>query len=171
MKFQIVAATFFITSTLTSGTSWAESICYDVVESSTSTTNITSTLQTGQIKLKLVRAGTSDVVFNKTGTLVGVITGTLPDGRPILTHTAKFSEGFSYTTQGDVATPMSDPTQCSFAAIEFISHIARGTKLFDNLQPYFDETVYNGVVATGEISNCPDLNRNTFSLAGRLCKP
>jgi len=170
MKSQIVAAAFLITSTLIPGASWAESVCYDVVESSTSTTNITPTLQTGQITLKLVRAGTSDVVFNKTGTLVGVITGTLPDGRPILSHTAKFGEGFSYTTQGDVATPISDPTQCSFSAIELISHIARGTKLFDNLQPYFDETGVGGVVANGEISNCPDLNRNTFSLAGRLCK-
>lgn len=164
MKSKISVISLLISTALISSNSFAKKKCYDVT-GNTVTKNITETIQVGNIALTLTGAD-GNVVFSETGSLVGVITGTLQDGRPILSHTAKFHKGVSFTSEGDIATPTSDPSGCSFSAMEVISRFAKGTKLFSKLQPNLND---GGIVAEGNFSNCPDLNENTFSFRGQVC--
>ena len=166
MKSKIIAIALCAATTSIgySASSFAET-CYDVT-GSVNTENVTSALQIGSMNLNL--SDNSGLVFSESGSLVGNITGTEDYGKTILSHKARFSQGDSFVTEGDVAQITGvldlDPNgmPCAFSVFEQITNIARGTNLFKNV------TSIN-VTAVGSVSNCPHLNANSFELGGVLC--
>ena len=178
MKSKIAVFTL-LASTITSGYSinTLAQTCYDAT-GFVSTENMTSTLQIGEISLEL--SDQSGLEFSETGSLAGNITGGGSDVLAYLSHTARFSQGDSFVTNGDAAVldvsvengfnPVRDfyfddngvPVACSFWVKENISDIIRGTRFFQNV-------VSVHVTAQGYISNCPNENLNYFELSGELC--
>ena len=168
MKSKVLTMTLLASSTMIgySTTTVAEEICYSVGGSLT-TENITPTIQLGNMTLTL--SYDTGEVFSETGSLVGNITGgDAAIGQSVLSHTARFSQGDSLVTEGDVAqiTGILDVDEnsvpCAFSIYEQITDIAKGTRFFKNV------TSAN-VVALGTVSNCPNLNENSFNLQGELC--
>lgn len=150
-----------------STTSLAEEICY-AVGGSLTTENVTSTLQIGDINLTLTDAS-GNQVFSEAGSLVGNITGANNTGATFLSHKARFSQGDSFVTEGDVAQIVGYPLDyddnempCAFPIYETITDISKGTRFFKGV------TSVN-VVAVGSVYNCPVLNENSFVLDGTLC--
>jgi hypothetical protein len=171
MKLKIIALAL-LASTITIGystTSIAEEICYSVGGSLT-TENITNTLQIGNMTLTL--SDENGEIFNETGSLVGNITGgDASIGQSVLSHKARFPQGDSFVTEGDLAqiTGLLDfifvdgvPVPCAFSISEYITDIPKGTRLFKNV------TSVN-VAAQGAVYNCPSKNENSFELSGVLC--
>ena len=148
-----------------SATSFAE-MCYTVGGSLT-TENVTPSLQMGNISLTL-SDDSGEEVFSETGSLVGNITGTDEWGKTFLYHKARFPQGDSFRTEGDVATITEfldfdeQGMPCAFGIIEKITDIPKGTNFFKNVTNV-------DVTATGTVSNCPGLNENFFELSGELC--
>lgn len=143
--------------------SFAET-CYDV-SGSVTTENVTSTLQIGNMSLTLT--DDSSVVFSEMGSLVGNITGAAGPATMILSHTARFPQGDSFVTEGDVAQitgfiDFDGDVPCAFSVTEKINNIAKGTRFFKNVTSV-------DVTAIGSLSNCPNLNENSFQLSGTLC--
>ena len=136
--------------------------CYDVAGSSSSR-NVTESVQIGRISLTLSQGGTT--AFNATGILVGRITGAISPIETLLSHTIRFPRGHGFITEGDHATIIGpgpyDPS-CSVAATETVSNIIVGTRFFKNVSSV-------DISADGYISFCPDLNENRFDLRGELC--
>jgi hypothetical protein len=162
-----VAITLLASSTMIgySATSFAEEICYSVGGSLT-TENITPTLQMGNMTLTL--SDENGGVFRETGSLVGNITGgEAALGQSVLSHKARFPQGDSFVTDGDVAQVwevlvFDEGVPCAFTIYEQITDIAKGTKFFKNV------TSVN-VTAQGTVYNCPGMNENSFDLSGELC--
>jgi hypothetical protein len=172
MKSHSLAKTLLVTVALiaNSKTSLAET-CYKV-EGTAVTENVTNTLQMGTMNLTLKEYSSGATVFNKSGSLVGNITGTDGFGATILSHTARFSQGNSFVTEGDKAvlvppyvvdTLPDGITACSFMIHETITHLVKGTNLFKNVA---DSTE---IYADGIVSQCPGEPRNEFTLSGQLC--
>lgn len=146
--------------TLTDGT------CYNV-GGIVNTKNVTSNIQLGTINLQLSNEkNPKDIVFSKIGFLSGNIVGT--EGFVInLSHTARFSNGNGFVTDGDKAKIISvrnteNEIACSYYVIEKINNIARGTRFFRNVTSV-------DITADGYVSNCPEENENFFDLSGKLC--
>ena len=168
MKSKVAAITLLASTTMVgySTTLFAET-CYDA-SGSVTTENITSTLQMGNISLTLSDSGSP--VFSETGSLVGNITGADSFGATLLSHKARFPQGYSFVTSGDkaelafpyVRETLEDGTPCSFWIHETISNIAKGTRFFKNVKS-------GEIFADGYISNCPNENENHFELSGQLC--
>jgi hypothetical protein len=170
MKSRSIASAFLACSLLSgySGISLAES-CYSV-EGDTNTRNITPTLQIGDISLRLSDESGIEVL-NESGPLIGNITGSEGIGTVLLSHRASFPFGDIFVTKNDKAV-LAAPyvraalpdgvTACSFFMKETISEIANGKGLFSNV-------ISVNILAEGYISNCPDENRNEFTLSGNIC--
>lgn len=141
--------------------------CYEARGTST-TENITSNLQIGEISLIL--SGSKGAVFSETGSLVGNITGTSGTGTTLLSHFARFPKGNGFYTINDktvlaypyVRDTLEDGTPCSFYIHETIRKIAKGTGFFKKITNV-------ELFADGYISNCPGQNENQFELSGTLC--
>jgi len=166
MKSKGIAIALFAAATTVgySATSSAD-ICYNV-EGSLTTENVTSTLQIGNVSLTLSDQSGSQV-FSETGSLVGNITGADGPGTTFLSHKARFPQGDSFITEGDVAQitgilDFDENGPCAFTIYEQITDIAKGTRFFKNV------TSVN-VTALGSVSNCPGLNENSFDLTGEIC--
>jgi hypothetical protein len=138
-----------------------------VVEGWVETTNISETLQVGQVNFHIT--GRDGVVFDGTGAIVGEIKSTALDGTPptvFLDHTMVFPRGQRVETTGDEAALLyptgfeDDGTPCAFAVTESITQLS-GNKLFRHA------TV--DVTAVGTISSCSDDNANRFTLSGEIC--
>lgn len=148
-----------------STTSFAEEICYTVGGSLT-TENTTPTIQMGSMTLTL--SDESGEVFSETGSLVGNITGgDASIGQSVLSHKARFAQGDSFRTDGDIAQIVAllefdGSVPCGFSVVETITDIPKGTGLFKNV------TSVN-VTAIGTVYNCPGINENSFELVGELC--
>jgi len=148
-----------------STTSFAE-ICYDVGGFLT-TENVTSSLQIGNVSLTL--SDDSGQVFSETGSLVGNITDANTTGATFLYHKARFPQGDSFRTEGDVAQIIGGPiafeengTPCAFPILEKITEISKGTGIFKNV-------THVDVTANGTVSACSFNNENAFELIGKLC--
>jgi hypothetical protein len=142
-------------------------VCYKVF-GSVSTTNVTDAIQVGQISLALTD-GSGNTAFADTGNLVGQITGAVSTGTTVLEHTAKFSQGNGFKTEGDTAqiigTPLDfdeDGIPCAFPVLETITTIRSGTRFFKKVSRV-------SVEANGSINFCPDTNQNQFDLSGEIC--
>jgi len=149
-----------------SSTSFAE-MCYGV-DGSLTTENVTDSIQIGNINLTLTDTSGSQV-FSETGSLVGNITGATATGATFLYHQARFPQGNSFRTEGDVAQivgyPLAfeeDGTPCAFPILEKITEISKGTGMFKNV-------THIEVTAQGTVSACSFNNENSFELVGRLC--
>ena len=171
MKLKVVALTLLASTAITgyAKTALAET-CY-TAGGSVTTENVSSNLQVGNIHLTL--SDHNDTEFDKTGSLVGTITGADGAGTTILSHTARFSNGHGnmFVTNGDKATlaypyvrkTLEDGvTPCSFFIHESITNIAQGTGFFKHITG-------TEIFADGYISNCPNDNENHFELSGTLC--
>jgi hypothetical protein len=145
-------------------TSYAE-ICYDVGDS-LNTENITPILQISTMDLTLSKD--EQLVFSKSGSLVGNITRNDGFGTTIMSHQTIFPKGNSFRTEGDVAQFVGiagvepDGTYCAFEIVETITDIPNGTRIFKNVTDF-------EVIATATVSNCSYFNENAFTLSGNLC--
>ena len=169
MKSKIFAIALVASGTAVgySNLSIADEICYDVGGSLT-TENITPALQLGNMTLTLSHGATGEV-FSETGSLVGNITDDSQAGfgRTVLSHKARFPQGDSFVTDGDVAQivgliAFDNGVPCGFAIDEKITDIPKGTGLFKNVTSV-------DVTALGTVYNCPGVNENSFELSGTLC--
>ena len=166
MKSKVVAITLLASTTMIgySSTSFANT-CYEV-SGSVYTENVTSSLQIGNMSLTL--SDNSGPVFTETGSLVGNITGATGPATTILSHKARFPQGDSFVTEGDVAQLTgildvdADYVPCASSVYEKLTNIAKGTRFFKNVTSV-------DVTAIGSVSNCPNLNQNSFQLSGTLC--
>ena len=183
MKSKVVAITLLASSAITgySNTLFAGAEdCVNVGSTpytaggTVTTENVTPNLQMGNIHLTLSES--NGTAFDKTGSLVGNITGAESPYVTLLSHTARFPKGNSFVSSGDKAQVIGvrlyddsgnllldengDP--CSFLIHESITEIARGTG-------FFKKVTEIQVFADGYVSNCPSENKNYFDISGHLC--
>ena len=166
MKSRFIAITLLVATAIGySVTTYAE-ICYDV-SGSLVTENITPTLQIGNMDFNI--HNDTQLVFSESGSLVGNITSSdATYGTTILNHKARFPQGDSFRTNGDVAQIVGiagaedDGTFCAFKIVEKITDIPKGTGFFKNVTSV-------DVNAVGTVSNCSYFNENFFTLSGTLC--
>lgn len=145
--------------------------CYNV-SGQVDTTNITQTLQIGNVYIELQQGG--NLAFDAEGSITGIITGSDGFLTTYLTHAVKFPQGESFVTENDQATLVFDAygspirkyddqgNPCSYNMRQTISKISKGNKFFKN-------TTHVDVIADGWVSYCPDENTNHFELSGTLC--
>ena len=166
MKSRFIVITLLATTTIGYSLSSFAEVCYDV-SGTVTTENITPTLQIGSIDYTL--HNDTQMVFSESGSLVGNITSSdATFGTTILNHKARFPQGDSFRTNGDVAQIVGiagaedDGTFCAFNIFEKITEIPKGTGIFKNVTSV-------EVIGQGTVSNCSYFNENFFTLSGTLC--
>ena len=185
MKSKVVAITLLASSAITGYSNTLFAGAEDCVNAGSTpytaggtvtTENVSPTLQMGNIHLTLSEP--NGTAFDKTGSLVGNITGAESTYVTLLSHTASFSQGKGnvFVTSGDQAQVMgvrlfddsgnllldTDGDPCSFLIRESITKIVQGTGFFNNVTEV-------EIVADGYVSNCPSENKNYFDISGHLC--
>jgi hypothetical protein len=166
MKSKIVAITLLASTTMIgySNTSFAET-CY-TVEGEVKTENTSIVTQRGSIDLLLLDEYDNEA-YRESGELNGMIYGGNAHGL-LLSHTAAFDDGSTFTTFEDKAIITSirklaeDGMPCSFFIYEEITNIVQSSGFFANVNDV-------KIKADGYISTCDGENENEFELTGRLC--
>jgi hypothetical protein len=168
MKYRIFSYALIVA--LASSAALAADTCY-VVEGKVETLNVSDTTQVGLIEISMYDENDNEV-FRETGDLVGTIVGG-GYGFTELTHTAVFSDGSTFVTNGDQAFPIgvrkfdsSTGIQipCAFDIHEKITKIAAGTG-------FFEMVTDTEITADGYVNTClaEGDNENEFELSGVLC--
>jgi len=166
MKKTILAVTLPLLAAWSSLCISAET-CY-TVKGKVKTVNISESIQSGLINLKLFD-NDDNKVFSKTGNIEGRITGPYEYGL-YLSHSAAFGEGEEnwFVTIDDEAVitgirkSSKDESPCSFFVREVITNIDSGAGFFAEVNDV-------EIVAEGYINTCPGKNKNKFKLTGYLC--